>query len=168
LSETFSIQQTAMPSLTLLASASLTWRRKYALAQNDSLRNQPLISTLGLQLLALLCRPTDINSNASGRLVDQARMILMERCGQPLSVEQLAEELGSAIPISDDCFASRQACRPLDDSAHPACRRLSGEHRQIDKGDRWAPGFSLCIPLLGPVRQLMGASPTDFRATKQQ
>jgi hypothetical protein len=98
LSETFSIQQTAMPSLTLLASASLTWRRKYALAQNDSLRNQPLISTLGLQLLALLCRPTDINSNASGRLVDRARMVLMERCGQPLSVEQLAEELGVSYP----------------------------------------------------------------------
>ncbi|WP_210262315.1 AraC family transcriptional regulator (plasmid) [Rhizobium indigoferae] len=66
----------------------------HALAQHDTARNQPRISTLGLQLLALLCRPTDINRSVSGRLVGCARMILMERCSLSLSVEQFAEELG--------------------------------------------------------------------------
>ncbi|MDV4155668.1 helix-turn-helix domain-containing protein [Rhizobium brockwellii] len=142
----------------------------HALAQDDCLRNQPLLSTLGLQLLALLCRPADLNSNAADRLVDRARMILMERCGQPLSVEQLADELGVSYPYFRRLFREQTGMSAKQYQMRVRLQRAIDLLVNTDKSIKEIAGllgFHSAFHFSTQFRQLIGSSPTDFRAAKR-
>ncbi|EPR21314.1 AraC family transcriptional regulator [Agrobacterium sp. TS43] len=138
----------------------------HSLAKDDSLRNQPLISTLGLQLLALLCRPTDITRNTSGRLVDRARMILMERCGQPLSVEQLAEELGVSYPYFRRLFREQTGMSAKQYQMTVRIQRASDLLMNTDKSIKEIAGllgFHSAFHFSTQFHQLVGYTPSNYR-----
>lgn len=46
------------------------FERIHHLAQQDTLKHQPVLSMLGLQLLALLCGPRDPSTNRAARALD--------------------------------------------------------------------------------------------------
>lgn len=143
----------------------------HALAQDDSLRNQPLISTLGLQLLALLCRPTDINSNIADRLVDRARMNLMERCGRPLPVEQLAEELGVSYPYFRRLFREQTGMSAKQCQMRVRIQRASDFLVNTDRSIKEIAallGFHSAFHFSTQFRELIGSSPAEYRAIKQR
>jgi AraC-like DNA-binding protein len=139
----------------------------HALAQDDSLSNQPLISTLGLQLLALICRATDINSNVSGRIVDRARMILMERCGQPLLVELLAEELGVSYPYFRRLFREQTGMSAKQYQMQVRIQRASDFLMNTDKSIKEIAGllgFHSAFHFSTQFRQIIGCTPSDYRS----
>lgn len=141
------------------------------LAQDDTLRNQPLISTLGLQLLAILCRAKDINGNVSGRIVDRARMILMERCGQPLLVEKIAEELGVSYPYFRRLFRCHTGMSAKRYQMTVRMQRARDFLMNTDKSIKEIAGllgFSSAFHFSTQFRQETGSSPSDFRLMKHQ
>jgi AraC-like DNA-binding protein len=136
------------------------------LAGQDALRNQPVLSTLGLQLLALLCRPTDINGDAPGRLIDRARMILMERCGHPLSVEDLARELGISYPYFRRLFREQTGMSAkqyqMTVRIQRACDFLINSDKSI-KEIAGLLGFNSAFHFSSQFRQFTGCTPRDYR-----
>jgi AraC-like DNA-binding protein len=139
----------------------------HELAKEDSLRNQPVLSTLGLQLLALLCRPADINSNVTGRLVDRARMILMERCGSPLHVEELAEELGISYPYFRRLFREQTGMSAKQYQMTVRIQRARDFLVNTDKSIKEIAGllgFHSAFHFSNQFREMIGCTPTDYRA----
>ncbi|PDS63059.1 AraC family transcriptional regulator [Rhizobium anhuiense] len=142
----------------------------HALAQDDTLRNQPLISTLGLQLLAHLCRATDLNGNASSRIVDRARMILMERCGQPLLVEKLAAELGVSYPYFRRLFRAQTGMSAKQYQMIVRIQRARDFLVNTDKSVKEIAGllgFHSAFHFSTQFHQQTGASPSDIRSAKK-
>jgi AraC-like DNA-binding protein len=139
----------------------------HALAREDSLHNQPVLSTLGLQLLALLCRPADVSSNLSGRIVDRARMILMERCGNPLHVEDLAEELGISYPYFRRLFREQTGMSAKQYQMTVRIQRARDFLVNSDKSVKEIAGllgFHSAFHLSNQFRQMIGCTPTDYRS----
>jgi AraC-like DNA-binding protein len=139
----------------------------HALAKDDPLHNQTVLSTLGLQLLALLCRPTSINGDVAGRLVDQARMILMERCGTPLSVEDLARELGISYPYFRRLFREQTGMSAKQYQMTVRMRRARDFLVNSDKSIKEIAGllgFHSAFHFSNQFHRLTGCTPSDYRS----
>ncbi len=139
----------------------------HALAREDCLHNQPVISTLGLQLLALICRGADINGNAVGRIIDRARMILMERCGASLQVEDLARELGISYPYFRRLFREQTGMSAKQYQMSVRIERardfLSNTEKPI-KEIAGVLGFHSTFHFSSQFRQMTGCTPTEYRS----
>jgi len=142
----------------------------HALARQDPLYNQPVLSTLGLQLLALLCRPADISGNVTGRIVDRARMILMERCGLPLQVEDLARELGISYPYFRRLFREQTGMSAKQYQMTVRIQRARDFLVNTDKPIKEIAGllgFHSAFHFSSQFRQLIGSTPTEYRSLPQ-
>lgn len=142
----------------------------HALGRSDALLNQPVLSTLGLQLLALLCRQADINSNNVGRLVDRARMILMERCGSPLLVEELAHELGVSYPYFRRLFREQTGMSAKQYQMMVRVQRARDFLINTDKSIKEIAGllgFYSAFHFCSQFRSMIGTTPTQYREQSQ-
>ena len=70
-----------------------TFAEIHQLARSNAIENQPVLSMLGMKLLAILAAHRDVGDDSSARLVNTVRMILLERCATNQPMEQIAEEL---------------------------------------------------------------------------
>ena len=85
----------------------------HAWAERDPLANQTVISALGLQLLALLLREsTPNNSNNEAALIQRAMMLVLERCHEPLNMQQLARELNVGYTRFRELFKTHAHTSP--------------------------------------------------------
>jgi AraC-like DNA-binding protein len=142
----------------------------HALATTDALLNQPVLSTLGLQLLALLCRQADLNSNSIGRLVDRARMILMERCGTPLLVAELAQELGVSYPYFRRLFREQTGMSAKQYQMTVRFQRARDLLINTDKSIKEIAGllgFHSAFHFSSQFRSITEATPTQYREQSQ-
>lgn len=72
------------------------FERGHAWALRNALRNQAVLSTLGLHLLALIARaqtPAGSTDRSIKSVVKRAQMLILQRYHQPLNVERFAREL---------------------------------------------------------------------------
>jgi len=142
----------------------------HALATTDALLNQPVLSTLGLQLLARLCRQADLNSNSIGRLVDRARMILMERCGTPLLVTELAQELGVSYPYFRRLFREQTGISAKQYQMTVRIQRARDLLINTDKSIKEIAGllgFHSAFHFSSQFRSITEATPTQYREQSQ-
>jgi hypothetical protein len=76
------------------AEAAACFDEIHALAIADALLHQPVLSALGLGLIAALAQSRRLPGNADMRLYSRARRMLIEESGRPRPLEQMAADLG--------------------------------------------------------------------------
>lgn len=138
----------------------------HTLAKEDPLHNQAVLSTLGLQLLALLCRPKGINGDVAGRLIDKARMILMERCGSPLQVKAVAQELGVSYPYFRRLFREQTGMSAKQYQMTVRIQRARDFLVNSDKSIKEIAGllgFHSAFHFSSQFRSLTGTTPSQYR-----
>ncbi|NTF46639.1 AraC family transcriptional regulator [Rhizobium sp. AC27/96] len=136
------------------------------LARQDPILHQLVISTLGLQLLALLCRPSNLASSASARLVDRARMILMERCGISQSVEDLAAEMGVSYPYFRRLFREQTGMSAKKYQMTVRLQRARDFLANTDKSVKEIAGllgFHSAFHFSNQFKDAVGFAPTEYR-----
>ncbi|MDX3928614.1 MAG: AraC family transcriptional regulator [Shinella sp.] len=144
-----------------------TFERIHSLAVEDGLANQPLLSTLGLQLLALLSQQRELSSAApADRLVERARMLLMERCTQRISVEDVARELGVSYSYFRRVFREKAGVSPKQHLVSLRIRRAQDIFANTDKPVKEVAGllgFSSAFHLSSQFQHLVGCSPSEYK-----
>lgn len=139
----------------------------HRLATEDGLANQPQISTLGLELLALLSQRRELSSPARGdRLVERAQVLLMERCADNVSVEAIAGELGVSYSYFRRLFRERTGVSPKQHLMALRIRRAQDILANTDKSIKEVAGllgFSSAFHFSTQFQSLVGRSPSDFR-----
>ncbi|WP_064696921.1 MULTISPECIES: helix-turn-helix domain-containing protein [Rhizobium] len=143
------------------------FERIHGLAVDDGLANQPLLSTLGLQLLALLSQQKELTSAApADRLVERARMLLMERCTQRISVEDVAGELGVSYSYFRRVFRDKTGVSPKQHLVSLRIRRAQDIFANTDKPIKEVAGllgFSSAFHLSSQFQHLVGCSPSEYK-----
>ncbi|MBY5766311.1 AraC family transcriptional regulator [Rhizobium leguminosarum] len=140
------------------------------LARQDPVLHQLVISTLGLQLLALLCRPDDLATGAGARLVDRARMILMERCGTSQSVEDLAAEMGVSYPYFRRLFREQTGMSAKQYQMNVRVQRARDFLVNTDKSVKEIAGllgFHSAFHFSSQFKNAVGCAPTEYRRTPE-
>ena len=75
------------------AAVKATFEEIHTLAVKDAVANQPVLSMLGLKLLAILAGTCNTSETSSNRLVNTARMMLLERYADNRPMEEIADTL---------------------------------------------------------------------------
>ncbi len=144
-----------------------TFEKIHSLAVEDGLANQPLLSTLGLQLLALLSQQRELTAAApADRLVETARMLLMERCTQRISVEDVARELGVSYSYFRRIFREKTGVSPKQHLVSLRIRRAQDIFANTDKSVKEVAGllgFSSAFHLSSQFQQMLGCSPSEYK-----
>ncbi len=141
----------------------------HARARGDALAEQPVLSTLALQMLALLCQGQ--GNGAGPSVVDRARLLLMERCTTGAPVEAIASDLGISYP-----HLRRLFLRETGASLKQYQMRLRME-RAVDLLDNtakplkeiaWLLGFSSAFHFSAQFKCMRGVSPERWREAKSR
>ncbi len=144
--------------------------RIHALARDDMLVNQPTVSTLGLVILAAICQQRNLPEDGAARLVDRARMLLLKRCAEPLSVEALAAELGVSYSYFRRIFKLETGTSPkqyvMSARIQRACDLLDNTDKSI-KEIAGLLGFNSAFHFSAQFSDMLGRSPTRWRVDKQ-
>lgn len=157
----------ARPVLPSTPDFATVFEKIHSLAVAEGLTNQPLISTLGLQLLALLSKQSELASAApADRLVERARILLMERCTQRISVEEIAEELGVSYSYFRRIFREKTGVSPKQHLVLLRIRRAQDIFANTDKSIKEVAGllgFSSAFHLSSQFRAIIGCRPTEYK-----
>ncbi len=106
----------------------------HAWSARDALANQGVISTLGLQLLALLLHEnTPDNTNQEAALIQRAMMFMLERCHEPLNMPQLARELNVGYTRFRELFKAHAHTSPKQYHLRIRLNRARDLLRNTDK-----------------------------------
>ncbi|MDW9699413.1 helix-turn-helix domain-containing protein [Sinorhizobium meliloti] len=136
-------------------------------AVEDGLKNQPVLSTLGLQLLALLSQQQEGASAApADQLVERARVLLMERCADQMPLEEIARELGVSYSYFRRVFKEKTGASPKQHQMALRIRRTQDILTNTDKPIKEIAallGFSSAFHLSTQFQDLMGCSPSEYR-----
>ncbi|WP_269585086.1 helix-turn-helix domain-containing protein [Roseibium sp. Sym1] len=139
----------------------------HELARHDLLLNQPLVSTMGLQLLAQICQARGLPENGAARLVDRARMILMERCADQMAIEDVASELGVSYSYLRRLFKAETGMSAkqyqMGVRIQRACDLLDNTDKSI-KEIAGLLGFNSAFHFSSQFHHAIGQSPTHWRA----
>lgn len=142
----------------------------HTLARKDMLVNQPVISTLGLTLLASISQRHNLLEDSAARLVDRARMRLLERCAEPISFEGLAAELGVSYSYLRRIFRSETGTTPkqyvMSARIQRACDLLDNTDKSI-KEIAGLLGFNSAYHFSAQFHDMMGKAPTQWRQENQ-
>lgn len=154
-----------------VAAVAETFAEIHALAREDVLGHQPVLSMLGLKLLAILGAPRATGADGSARLVDAARMLLMERCTENQPVEAIAEELNVSYSYLRRSFRAAtgrsmkefqlsvriQRAKDMLDNSELSVKEIAGRL-----------GFSSAFHFSNQFRKIVGRPPSDWRARLQR
>jgi AraC-like DNA-binding protein len=138
----------------------------HRLAQQDPLGHQPTLSTLGLQLLALLCQARNVEGPGRVRLVERTRRLLMERSGDVPALEDLARELGVSYSTLRRLFRQQMGVSlkqyQTDVRIRRACELLRNSDRSI-KAIAGYLGYNSAFHFSAQFRKSTGLAPSDWR-----
>lgn len=141
----------------------------HRLAISDAVGYQPVLSALGLQLLALLCRKTPARRPAD--LVEDAKLMMMRHAGMTQPVEEIARELGISYSYFRKKFLQQTGGSAkqyqLGVRIQRACEMLAETDQPI-KSIASILGFSSAYHFSTQFGRHVGQTPSDFRASKRQ
>jgi transcriptional regulator GlxA family with amidase domain len=135
-------------------------------AAEDALANQPLLSTLGLQLLALLARPADKSGDGTSRIVQRAKLLIMERCNEPLNMQALSQELNLGYSRFRQSFKRQTGTSPKHFHLAARIDRASDLMANTDKSLKEIAallGFHSAFHFSNQFHRIVGASPRAWR-----
>lgn len=141
------------------------------LAAEDAVGHQPVLSMLGLKLLAILAGPRNANEEGSNRLVNSARMLLLERCTENKPMEELADELNVSYSNLRRTFRANTGMSMKD---YQLAMRIQKAKDLLDntdlsiKGVAGRLGFSSAFHFSNQFRKIVGCPPSDWRARLEE
>lgn len=145
---------------------SRTFAIIHRLATENALGNQPQLSTLGLQLLALLCRPFDSSASAAEKLVQQAKILILEHYSEAICMEKLARELGISYSRFRQLFRKQTGTSPKQYLISLRIERACDLIANTDKSFKEIAallGFNSPFHFTNQFRQIIGVSPRGWR-----
>lgn len=149
------------------AALDRTFAEIHGLATTDAIGNQPVLSMLGLKLLALLAAPRDLAADKTARLVDAARMLLMESCADNRPMEAIAAELGVSYSFLRRGF---REITGLSMKEFQISIRIQRAQDMLDNSDLSVKeiagrlGFSSAFHFSSQFASIVGRAPTAWRA----
>lgn len=144
-----------------------TFAEIHQLARTDAIGNQAVLSMLGLKLLALLAAPRDLAADKTARLVDAARMLLMESCADNRPMEDIATRLGVSYSFLRRGF---REITGLSMKEFQMSIRIQRAQDMLDNSDLSVKeiagrlGFSSAFHFSSQFAAIVGLAPTAWRA----
>ncbi|WP_044006915.1 helix-turn-helix domain-containing protein [Jannaschia sp. CCS1] len=144
-----------------------TFAEIHGLAGTDAVGNQPVLSMLSLKLLAILAGPRNANEDSTNRLVNSARMILLEHCTGQRPMEDIADELNVSYSTLRRTFRVQTGMSMKD---YQMAMRIQKAKDLLDntelsvKGVAGQLGFSSAFHFSSQFRKTVGCPPSDWRA----
>ncbi|SHI43791.1 helix-turn-helix domain-containing protein [Wenxinia saemankumensis] len=148
------------------APAEAIFRQIHALALDDSYANQLRLSTLGLQLLALLLQDLKRPTLGEERLVERARRLLGEHSQRLSSLEELSEGLGVSYPTLRRLFLRQTGMSMKQYQTEVRIRRACELLRSSDRSIKEIAGhlgYNSAYHFSARFRHATGLPPTDWR-----
>ena len=149
------------------AAIESTFAEIHALATKDAVGNQPVLSMLGLKLLAILAGPRTANQTSTNRLVNTVRMMLLERCADNRPMEEIAEAVNVSYSNLRRTFRAITGMSMKDYQTemriHKAKDLLDNTDLSI-KGIAAQLGYSSAFHFSNQFRKIVGCPPSDWRA----
>ena len=150
-----------------IAAIKETFAEIHTLARQDAVSHQPVLSMLGLKLLAILAGPRNANEDSTNRLVNGARMLLLERCATPRPMEEIADELNVSYSTLRRTFRAQTGMSMKD---YQMAMRIQKAKDLLDntelsiKGVAAQLGFSSAFHFSNQFRKSVACPPSDWRA----
>jgi AraC-like DNA-binding protein len=144
-----------------------TFAEVHTLARQDAVGHQPVLSMLGLKLLAILAGPRNANEDSTNRLVNTARMLLLERCAAPRPMEEIAEELNVSYSTLRRTFRTHTGMSMKDYQMSARVQKAKDllDNTELSvKGVAAQLGFSSAFHFSNQFRKSVACSPSDWRA----
>jgi AraC-like DNA-binding protein len=144
-----------------------TFTEIHQLARDDAVSHQPVLSMLGLKLLAILAGPRNANEHSTNKLVNSVRMLLLERCTESHSMEEIAEELNVSYSNLRRTFRVNTGMSMKD---YQMSMRMQKAKDLLDNTDLSVKGVAAELGFNSPFhfssqfRNYTGSAPTDWRA----
>ena len=139
----------------------------HAWAARDPLANQGVISTLGLQLVALLLSQSPASSgNHEAALIQRAMMLILERCDEPINMPDIARELNLGYTRFRDLFRTHAHTTPKQYHLQIRLSRARDLLRNTDKSLKEIAqllGFHSAFHFSYQFRVSQGLSPKAWR-----
>lgn len=138
----------------------------HALVRQDKLANQPLISGLGLQLLAAFGQSRQPEEMGHRRLVDRAQRILIESQRHDGGIRDLAAELGVSYSTLRRVFREKTGMSLKQYQSEVRIRRACELLRSSDRSIKEIAahlGFSSTFHFSNQFSQSTGLPPTRWR-----
>ncbi|MCT8160085.1 helix-turn-helix domain-containing protein [Pseudoruegeria sp. SHC-113] len=149
------------------AAIAATFAEIHSLARANAVGNQPVLSMLGLKLLAILAGPRTANEDSTNRLVNTARMMLLETCTENRPMEEIADALNVSYSNLRRRFRGHTG---LSMKEYQTAMRLQKAKDLLDntdlsiKGVAAQLGFSSAFHFSNQFRRTVRCPPTDWRA----
>lgn len=150
-----------------IAAIEETFAEVHALAREDAVGHQPVLSMLGLKMLAILAGPRNANEDSTNRLVNSARMLLLERCTGQHRMEDIADELNVSYSTLRRTFRVQTGMSMKD---YQMAMRIQKAKDLLDntdlsiKGVAAQLGFSSAFHFSNQFRKSVACPPSDWRA----
>ncbi len=150
-----------------IAAVEHAFAEVHALAREDAVGHQPVLSMLGLKLLAILAGPRNANEDSTNRLVNSARMLLLERCTAQGPMEDIANELNVSYSTLRRTFRVQTGMSMKD---YQMAMRIQKAKDLLDntnlsiKGVAAQLGFSSAFHFSNQFRKSVACTPSDWRA----
>ncbi len=139
----------------------------HALASEDAVGNQAVLSMLGLKLLAILAGPRNAAETSTNRLVNTVRMMLLESCTDNRPMENIAEALNVSYSNLRRTFRVHTG---MSMKEYQTEMRLLKAKDLLDNTDLPIKaiggqlGYSSAFHFSNQFRKIVGCPPTDWRA----
>lgn len=139
----------------------------HRLAEVDAVGNQPILSMLGLKLLAILAGPRNANEDNTNQLVNTVRMLLLERCAENRPMEEFADEMNVSYSNLRRTFREHTG---MSMKEYQMAVRIQKAKDMLDntdlsiKGVAARLGFSSAFHFSNQFRKAVACPPSDWRA----
>ncbi|MEY1554423.1 AraC family transcriptional regulator [Yoonia sp. R2331] len=150
-----------------IAAIETSFSEIHMLSRQDAVGNQPVLSMLGLKLLAILAGPRNANEDSTNQLVNSARMLLLERCAAQHPMEDIADELNVSYSTLRRTFRAQTGMSMKD---YQMAMRIQKAKDLLDntelsiKGVAAHLGFSSAFHFSNQFRKSVACPPSDWRA----
>lgn len=146
--------------------AAALFAEVHRLAREDALAHQPMLSTIGLQLLADLCQSMNPPEAGRGRLVERARRILMEESADPVGLTEIADRLGVSYSTLRRRFREETGMSLKQYQAEVRTRRACELLRSSDRSVKEIAGllgYNSAFHFSAQFRKATGLAPSIWR-----
>lgn len=143
-----------------------TFAEIHRLACDDAVGHQAVLSMLALKLLAVLASPRDAGPDHGNRLINSARMLILERCATQVPMEDIAEELGVSYSNLRRVFHAHTG---MSMKEYQLSVRIQKAKDLLDNSDMPIKsvaarlGFNSAFHFSNQFRKSVGCPPSDWR-----